>query len=71
LEKVYGCERLEAASARAVAVGARSYKHVAAILKHRLDSAPMPARPAANANSVAHENVRGPSYYQQGNEHDE
>ena len=71
LEKLYGRDRLEAASARAVAVGARSYKHVAAILKHRLDGAPMPARRAANANSVAHENVRGPSYYKQGKENDE
>lgn len=71
LEKLYGRERLEAASARAVAVGARSYKHVAAILKHRLEGTPLPARRAANANSVAHENVRGPSYYTEGNEHDE
>jgi transposase len=72
LEKLYGRERLEAASARAVAVGARSYKHVAAILKHRLERTPLPsARSAVNANSVAHENVRGPSYYQQGNENDE
>lgn len=72
LEKLYGRERLEAACARAVAVRARSYKHVAAILKHRLEREPLPsARPAANANSVTHENVRGPSYYQQGDSHDE
>ena len=65
LNKQYGAERLEAASARAVAVGARSYKHVAAILKNGLDRLP-PAGPsrAANANTLAHDNVRGPSYYQ-------
>ena len=37
LNKQYGAERLEAASARAVAVGVRSYRHVAAILKNGLD----------------------------------
>jgi transposase len=71
LEKLYDRERLEAACARAVAVRARSYKHVAAILKHRLEQQPLPAARAANLNSVAHENVRGPSYYQQGDSHDE
>ena len=37
LSKQYGNARLEAASARAVSVGARSYKHLAAILKNGLD----------------------------------
>src|SRR5262249_52648104 len=64
LEKRYGREPLEAACSRAVSVGARSYKHVAAILKHRLDSAPLPTARAVNANSVPHENVRGPGYYE-------
>jgi transposase len=34
LAKQYGAERVEAASTRAVAVGARSYRHVEAMLKH-------------------------------------
>jgi transposase len=37
LSKRYGQERLEAACARAMAAGARSYRHVDSILKHGLD----------------------------------
>jgi transposase len=64
LTKQYGSERVEAASGRAVAVGARSYRHVEAMLKHGLDRVPLdttdvsPPRPG-------HANVRGPAYYQQ------
>lgn len=64
LAKQYSAERVEAASRRAVAVGARSYRHVEAMLKHGLDRVPLeptessPPRPA-------HDNVRGPAYYQQ------
>jgi transposase len=62
LAKQYGAERVEAACSRALAVGARSYRHVASILKHGLDRAPVldiePRGP-----SVAHENVRGRDYY--------
>jgi transposase len=64
LVKQYGLERVEAASGRAVAVGARSYRHVEAMLKHGLDRVPLdptessPPRPD-------HANVRGPAYYQQ------
>ncbi len=64
LGKTYGPERLEAASSRAVAVGARSYKHVAAILKNGVDRLPPLTEPPANHNTVTHTNVRGPSYYQ-------
>lgn len=70
LAKQYGDERVEAACARAVAVNARSYKHVAAILKNGLDRLEPPRAPAANNNNnVEHENVRGADYYEQG-EHD-
>jgi transposase len=66
LAKRYGAERLNAACARALAAGARSYRHVDSILKHGLDRqgvlrdapAPRPAR--------VHANVRGPAYYQKG-----
>jgi transposase len=64
LAKQYGPERVEAASRRAVAVGARSYRHVEAMLKHGLDRVPLdptessPPRPD-------HGNLRGPAYYQQ------
>jgi transposase len=61
LEKHYGAERLEAACARALAAGARSYRHVDAILKCGLDRLPL-----ATTTPVAplkHENVRGADYY--------
>ncbi len=66
LAKRYGPERLNAACARALTAGARSYRHVDSILKHGLDRqgglledpAPRPAR--------VHDNVRGPAYYQEG-----
>jgi transposase len=66
LEKRYGAERLEAACARAVAVRARSYKHVAAILKNGLDRLEPLATKPANANTITHENVRGANYYRKG-----
>jgi transposase len=62
LAKKYGTERVEAACARALAVGARSYRHVASILQHGLDRAPaLDVEP--RGKSVAHENVRGRDYY--------
>jgi transposase len=54
----YDAERLDAACARALALGTRSYSSVAAILKNRQD-----ARPAAPQPSLFHENIRGPDYY--------
>ncbi len=55
----YGAERVDAACARALALGTRSYTSVAAILKNRQDQ---PASPA-EAPSLLHENIRGPGYY--------
>lgn len=65
LGKKYGAERLEAACARALHGGARSYKHVDNILKYGLDKQPLPpARDAQSALSLGeHENVRGRGYY--------
>jgi transposase len=63
LAKRYGHERVEAACARALAVGARSYRHVDSILKHDLDRAPALDVESREGASVAHENVRGPEYY--------
>ncbi len=63
LAKRDGPERLEAACARAVAVGARSYRHVEAILKHGLDRCPLPV-PAVASRPLVHDQVRGPDYYQ-------
>ena len=52
--------RVEAVAARAVAVGALTYKSVASILQNNLDR----ASPAAESASVPdHTNVRGPNYF--------
>ena len=64
LERGYGTGRVEAACARALAAGARSYQHVDAILKHGLDRVPLPAQQALALQAVeGHEHVRGPGYY--------
>lgn len=61
LGRRYGEERLEAACARALAVRARSYRHVDAILKNGLDRL-APPQPEAERR-IEHENVRGADYY--------
>ena len=57
----YGPERLEAACGRALEIGARSYSSVASILKNNLDR----QRPATATDgpAIAHDNIRGPSYF--------
>jgi transposase len=65
LERRYGRERLEAACARALSAGARSYRHVDSILKHGLDRQP-PQEPSAAGEPrqlLLHDNVRGGRYY--------
>jgi transposase len=65
LEKLYGRARLEAACARAVAVRARSYRHVDSILKNGLDRVPLPEAAAEQSTlPLQHENIRGGQYYQ-------
>jgi transposase len=66
LAKRYGRARLEAACARALVAGARSYRSVDTILRRGLDTLPPPHPPTAAptfAMRDAHENVRGPAYY--------
>jgi transposase len=63
LGKSYGDERLEAACQRALTLGACSYKSLESILKNGLDRRPLPPPPEATAGP-AHENIRGPHYYQ-------
>ena len=65
LERRYGRERLEAACARALSAGARSYRHVDSILKHGLDRQPSQESSAGGVQRplVLHENVRGGRYY--------
>ena len=64
LAKRDGAPRLEAACARAVAVGARSYRHVDSILKHGLDRLPGPMAAPPLPLMPAHEQIRGREYYQ-------
>ena len=64
LAKQYGPERVEAASGRAVIAGARSYRHVEAMLKHGLDRLPLDTTESLSPRP-GHANVRGPAYYQQ------
>lgn len=64
LARSYGAARLEAACARALLAGARSYHHVDSILKNGLDRLPAPGTaPPARQGLLFHENVRGRDYY--------
>ena len=58
----FGGERLEAACDRAIEIGARSYTSVTSILKTNLDRK-RPA-PATDGPAIAHDNIRGPGYFQ-------
>jgi len=64
LGKEYGAERLEAACARALAIGGLTFKSIQAILKSGLDRQPLP-EPPRETNVVRHYNIRGPQYYKQ------
>lgn len=59
--KSYGAERLEAACARALDIGARSYTSVKSILKNNLDRQ-RPAE-ATDGPAITHPNIRGPGYF--------
>jgi transposase len=61
LAKSYGGERLEAACARALEIGARSYTSVSSILKTNRDRK-RPA-PATDGPAIVHSNIRGPTYF--------
>ena len=63
LVRSFGAARLEAACARAIAIGTLSYRSVRSILEHRLDRADAPG-PAADGAPILHSNIRGPRYYQ-------
>ena len=63
LAKRYGDQRLEAACQRALAVAARSYRHVESILKHGLDRLPATVESPRAGTPVTHANLRGRDYY--------
>ena len=60
--KSFGGERLEAACDRAIEIGARSYTSVTSILKTNLDRNRL--APATDGPAIAHDNIRGPRYFQ-------
>jgi transposase len=62
LRKRYSAERLDAACAKALALGTRSYGSVAAILKNKQESKTAPQR-ETDQPSLLHDNIRGPGYY--------
>jgi transposase len=60
LVKRFGAKRVDAACARALVLGTRSYSSVAAILKNHREHAPAAT---VEAPVLIHENIRGPGYY--------
>lgn len=62
LGKSYGEQRLDAACQRALLLGTHRYKSIESILKHGLDSRPMPEQQELSLTED-HDNIRGPSYY--------
>jgi transposase len=63
LGKPYSKERLEAACARAIAIGGYSYKSVRSILEKGLDKHPLPGSEEDTTVPLNHENIRGTNYY--------
>jgi transposase len=63
LGKQYGEARLDAACARALTGGARSYRHVHSILKTGLDRLSASSEPRGEQPSLLHDHVRGSHYY--------
>jgi len=61
LARSYGRERLEAASARAIDISARTYGSVKSILANNLDR--RSAHRPADGTAIVHANIRGPRYY--------
>lgn len=61
LAQRYGADRVEAASARALAFGAHSYKSVRSILENGLDDSGADVSPPVPG--PLHDNVRGSAYY--------
>jgi transposase len=61
LSERYGAARLEAACARGLACGARSYRSLRSILERGLDA--VPEAGAAIPPALAHANLRGARYY--------
>ena len=66
LHRIYGSERLNSACKRALYVGTSSYRHIANILKNKLDQEFLEVDSLKNSAShiPVHENLRGQQAYQ-------
>jgi len=60
LVKRFGADRVDAACARALVLGTRSYNSIATILKNHREN---PTPPMTEGPILIHENIRGPGYY--------
>jgi transposase len=64
LSEKYGADRLESACRRAVELGAYAYKQVKSMLEHHLEGQELEtASRQIPIESLLHENLRGPQYY--------
>ena len=62
LARSFGDKRLEAAAARAIDIGAYTYRSVKSILDNNLDRHPK-QNVDADREPISHPNIRGPRYY--------
>ena len=63
LVRNYGRDRLEAACARGLEIGARSYGSIQSILRHGLDRQPSAPTGGDGELPLTHPNIRGSGYY--------
>jgi transposase len=63
LVRTYGRDRVEAACARGLEIGARSYGSVQSILRHGLDRQPTTPSDREGELPLLHPNIRGSGYY--------
>ena len=63
LVRTHGRDRVEAACARGLEIGARSYGSVQSILRHGLDRQPPTASAPEGEPPLLHPNIRGSGYY--------
>ena len=63
LKTTYGAQRLEAACQRANTLGMVGRRYLVSILKHKLESEPLPDE-IPSVVPIHHANVRGQQYYQ-------
>jgi transposase len=63
LARPYGAARVDAASLRALEIGARKYGAVKSILEKKLDEEPHHRPRTVGEVGIDHPNIRGPKYY--------